>query len=61
MSTKGENETLSVCPVGQLMVKLADLVIDANDLPPSRERSCVLTKLDEARHWLRDIKEKTND
>lgn len=61
MGIKEENAALNVCPVGQLMVKLAELVIDANDLPPSRERSCVLTKLDEARHWLRDIKEKTND
>ncbi len=27
-----------------------------DDLPNSREKSCLLTKLDEARHWLNDIR-----
>ena len=27
-----------------------------DDLPSSREKSCLLTKLDEARHWLNDIR-----
>lgn len=27
-----------------------------NDLPNGREKSCLLTKLDEARHWLNDIR-----
>lgn len=39
----------------ELMFDLAVFVTKVHELPHSRERSCVLTKLDEARHWLRDI------
>lgn len=39
----------------ELMFDLAVFVTKVHELPHSREKSCVLTKLDEARHWLRDI------
>ena len=42
-----------------IMLNLTSIVIEVDMLNPSRERSMVLTKLDEARHWLRDIHEKT--
>lgn len=41
-----------------IMLNLTNIVIEVNMLNPSRERSMVLTSLDEARHWLRDIHEK---
>lgn len=39
----------------QIMFEVACLSQRVHDeLPNSRNKSCILTKLDEARHWLRD-------
>ena len=37
---------------------LKELYNRANALPPSREKSIILTKCDEIRHWLNDIVKK---
>ncbi len=41
--------------MNEIMIKIAELVIDVDDLPQSREKSLILTKLNEARHWARDL------
>ena len=39
----------------EILRKIACLVIEIHEQPATRERACLLTKLDEARHWARDM------
>ena len=40
----------------EILHKIAELVVEVNEQPATRERACLLTKLDEARHWALDMK-----
>lgn len=42
----------------EILHKIACLVIEVHEQPTTRERACLLTKLDEARHWARDMKDR---
>lgn len=37
-------------------MKTMELKLYVTDLPPSREKSIIITKLDEIRHWATDLK-----
>jgi len=41
-----------------ILFDLACLVQKVHEQPATRERACLLTKLDEARHWARDMKDR---
>ncbi len=41
-----------------ILFDLASLVQKVHEQPATRERACLLTKLDEARHWARDMKDR---
>lgn len=40
--------------------KISDLLLEMVPMEPSREKALIITKLEEARHWVRDLKEKTD-
>lgn len=40
----------------EILHKICELVVEVNEQPATRERACLLTKLDEARHWAVDMK-----
>ena len=40
----------------EILNDIAELVIKVHEQPATRERACLLTKLDEARHWAVDMK-----
>lgn len=42
-----------------VLFKLAELTTEVHQMPNSREKSVILTKLDEARHWARDLDDRT--
>ena len=42
----------------EILHKIACLAIEVHEQPATRERACLLTKLDEARHWARDMKDR---
>lgn len=42
----------------EILYKIACLVTEIHEQPATRERACLLTKLDEARHWARDMKDR---
>lgn len=44
-----------------ILDKIKDLVATVGTLDAGREKAVIMTKLDEARHWLRDLMEKTLD
>ena len=44
-----------------ILAGIFDLSLRINALPNGREKSIMLTKLDELRHWARDLKEKATD
>lgn len=39
-----------------ILLKTMELKLYVTDLPPSREKAIILTKLDEVRHWANDLK-----
>lgn len=39
-----------------ILMKTLELRLCVTDLPPSREKSIIITKLDEIRHWATDLK-----
>lgn len=39
-----------------ILMKTMELKLYVTDLPPSREKSIIITKLDEIRHWATDLK-----
>lgn len=69
VSIKDENEKINLPtpsdPLGQgehdqptyVLAGIFDLSLRVNALPNSRQKSILLTKLDEMRHWARDLKE----
>jgi hypothetical protein len=43
--------------MNDILFDIARLIHKVQEQPASRERACLLTKLDEARHWARDMKD----
>lgn len=54
--TNSEKQKIIV-EINDAMVKVEEAKTSVKGLIPSRETSSAITKLDCARHWLRDLKE----